>query len=243
MMKKVVYFPSCINRLMGVSHDDDNPEPVALALQRLLQKSGYEVIFPENLSNLCCGMAFESKGFREQGRMKSAELEESLRKASENGTHPIITDMSPCFLHMRESFRSSFPIYEPVEFILQFLNDTLHFKIIDETIALHVPCSALKLGMRDNFRRLAELCARTVILPEEIGCCGWAGDRGFTFPELNASALDGLREALPADCRHGYSTSRTCEIGLSLHSGINYTSIIYLVDRCTTPKINPSPGS
>jgi D-lactate dehydrogenase len=29
----------------------------------------------------------------------------------------------------------------------------------------------------------------------------------------------------------GFSTSRTCEIGLSLHGGISYQSIAYLVDE------------
>jgi len=89
-----------------------------------------------------------------------------------------------------------------------------------------------------------------------VGCCGFAGDRGFTHPELNAAALAGLRAALPAGCDRGYSTSRTCEIGLSLHAGIPYQSIVYLVDRCTEPlaatpsaqppprrKIAPSGGS
>ncbi|MGB6650360.1 MAG: hypothetical protein WBG01_17665, partial [Bacteroidota bacterium] len=69
-----------------------------------------------------------------------------------------------------------------------------------------------------------------------VGCCGWAGDRGFSFPELNASALHDLRGALPADCTEGYSTSRTCEIGLSLHSGKPYRSILSIVDECTQPR-------
>jgi D-lactate dehydrogenase len=35
-----------------------------------------------------------------------------------------------------------------------------------------------------------------------------------------------------AHCSAGFSTSRTCEIGLSLHSGLHYRSIFYLVERC-----------
>ncbi|MGA7279661.1 MAG: hypothetical protein WBW79_17115, partial [Desulfocapsaceae bacterium] len=65
-------------------------------------------------------------------------------------------------------------------------------------------------------------------------CCGFAGDRGFNFPELNKSALDGLEEAV-ASCEVGYSTSKTCEVGLSLHGGIPYRSILYLVDEVTEP--------
>jgi len=72
-----------------------------------------------------------------------------------------------------------------------------------------------------------------VIVPEHVACCGWSGDRGFNYPELNAAALKDLRGQLPDDCESGYSTSRTCEIGLSLHSGRYYRSIVYLLDRCT----------
>ena len=72
-------------------------------------------------------------------------------------------------------------------------------------------------------------------MPDAVGCCGFAGDRGFTHPELNEHALRHLRPALPADCSGGYSTSRTCEIGLSDAAGIPYESILYLVDRCARP--------
>jgi len=80
-----------------------------------------------------------------------------------------------------------------------------------------------------------------VFLPEEDGCCGFAGDKGFTTPELNAGALSRLKQQLPKGCEEGFSNSRTCEIGLSRHSGIPYRSIAYLVDRCfAAPKANRS---
>jgi D-lactate dehydrogenase len=74
-----------------------------------------------------------------------------------------------------------------------------------------------------------------VVQPAEVGCCGWAGDKGFTVPQLNEHALRHLARALPADCRSGYSTSRTCEIGLSERSGRPYRSIVTLVDACASP--------
>jgi hypothetical protein len=51
--------------------------------------------------------------------------------------------------------------------------------------------------------------------------------------ELNAHALRTLPGSLPAGCTAGYSTSRTCEIGLSEHAGVHYRSIVYLVDACS----------
>jgi len=85
---------------------------------------------------------------------------------------------------------------------------------------------------------VAPMCAEEVVVPDEVGCCGWAGDRGFTHPELNASALKPLKRQLPDGVESGYSTSRTCEIGLSLHSGVSYKSIVYLVDEATHEKVN-----
>ena len=56
----------------------------------------------------------------------------------------------------------------------------------------------------------------------------------MTTPELNKYALRKLREEV-AGVPVGYSNSRTCEIGLTTHSGIPYVSIAYLVNRCTEP--------
>jgi len=57
-------------------------------------------------------------------------------------------------------------------------------------------------------------------------------DKGFNRPELNEHALRDLKSALPHHCNEGYSSSRTCEIGLSEQAGFPYRSLIRLVDRC-----------
>jgi D-lactate dehydrogenase len=234
---KVVYFPSCINRTMGKSRDYDGEVGLTQKTVALLEKAGYQVIFPKNLSDLCCGMAFDSKGFKEEGAMKAAELNQALLEATENGRLPVYADMSPCLYRMKETLDKRLRLYEPIEFMLTFLSERLTFRKLPETVAIHTTCSSTKMGLSSRFMKLAGMCAQRVIVPDGVGCCGWAGDRGFTFPELNASALSTLRSSIPADCSGGYSTSRTCEIGLSLHSGISYKSIVYLVDRCTTPKV------
>jgi D-lactate dehydrogenase len=92
-----------------------------------------------------------------------------------------------------------------------------------------------KMELDQKLIDLARLCAKEVIVPQ-TNCCGFAGDRGFTYPELNKHGLITLREQIPGTVKKGYSTSRTCEIGLSLHSGISYKSIIYLVDRTSESK-------
>ena len=126
-------------------------------------------------------------------------------------------------------------LYEPVEFIYTFLKDKLEFTPIDKPVSIHITCSTQKMGLRDQMVALASLCSTKVIVPEEVGCCGFAGDKGFTHPEVNTYALRKLKPQLEkAGVEVGYSNSRTCEIGLTTNSGIPYISIVYLVDQCTT---------
>jgi D-lactate dehydrogenase len=238
---KVVYFPSCINRAMGKSADYGKEDSLYRKSQALLEKAGFEVVFPENMNELCCGMAFDSKGFKKQGKQKAAELEEALLLATENGIIPVFCDMSPCLFRMKETLDKRLKLYEPVEFILAFFPSRLKFRQLPLKVAIHSTCSNTKMGLQQQLKELARMCAAEILTPEDVGCCGWAGDRGFTYPELNTSALKALKPQITSDVTRGFSTSRTCEIGLSLHSGISYKSIIYLVDQATDASENQTP--
>ena len=233
---KVVYFPSCINQTMGLPHK--SPEEMALVnkMVSLLNKAGYEIVFPKNMDKLCCGTIWESKGMMDIADRKSKELEEALWAASEEGKWPVLCDQSPCLHRMRETIKKMH-LYEPAEFIYTFLRDRLAFTPINEPVAIHITCSMRRMGLGDTIVALAKLCSTDVFMPEEVGCCGFAGDRGFTHPEVNKYALRKLRPQLEKKgIRMGYSNSRTCEIGLTTNSGIPYESIVYLVDQCTTSK-------
>ncbi len=234
-VRKVVYFPSCINRSMGVSKDHKNESQLSEKMVSLLHKGGYDVIYPEKLNDLCCGMAFLSKGYLKAGEKKSTELESALLKASQNGKYPVLCDMSPCLYTMRENMKSDLKLFEPVEFILEFLLPYLTITPLNDVISVFPVCSLKKMELDEKLAELAGICAKEVIVPD-TNCCGFAGDRGFTFPELNSHGLSNLKGQLPASVKEGYSTSRTCEIGLSLHSGISHKSIVYLVDRVSVPK-------
>ncbi len=231
---QVVYFPSCISRTMGPSRQDDEQRLLSRITEQVLHKAGYGVIYPPAMEKLCCGVPFQSKGAFRQADEKSAELERVLLAVSDNGRYPVLCDTSPCLYRMRETMDRRLRLYEPVEFVHDFLLTRLKIRKVDETVTIHTTCSSEKLGLSGKFLAVAEACASRVVVPEKVGCCGFAGDRGFTFPELNAAALADLRPAVEeCGCTSGYSNSRTCEIGLSLHSGISYASILSLVDRCS----------
>ena len=233
--RTVVYFPSCINRSMGVSRDQQEEMQLSEKMVSLLRKGGYQVVYPENLNDLCCGMAFSSKGYKEAGDKKSGELEAALLKASMNGKYPVLCDMSPCLYTMKENMKGDLKLYEPVEFILDQLLPYLSIKPVNETITVFPVCSMKKMELDGKLADLARICSKKVIVTD-TNCCGFAGDRGFSFPELNKHGLRNLRSQLPENVKEGFSTSRTCEIGLSLHSGISYKSIIYLVDRVSAAR-------
>ncbi len=233
--REVVYFPSCVVRSMGPAKADPDQRAVYEAMLSVLRKAGYGVRFPQNLDELCCGMAFESKGFFDQADQKVRALEAELRRVSDNGRIPILCDTSPCLYTMRRKIEPDLTLLEPVEFIHDHLMDKLRFTPLPDSVAIHVTCSSVKMGLTAKFKAVAQACAGNVTLPRGINCCGFAGDRGFNIPELNEAALDGLNEALPPDVTGGYSNSRTCEIGLSKKSDIAYQSIVYLVDRATAP--------
>jgi D-lactate dehydrogenase len=230
---QVVYFPSCISRTMGPAKGDPDKDPLHDVTVRVLFRAGYDVIYPQNMDRLCCGTPFDSKGLKEQADMKAEELQDALMKATNDGKLPVLCDTSPCLYRMRQVMNPALNLYEPVEFIHDFLMDKLVFTKQPRTAAIHNTCSSIKMDLTDKFRTVAQACAQKVVVPERVGCCGFAGDRGFTHPELNESALKELKSAVSATSTNGYSNSRTCEIGLSLHSGLYYKSILYLVDECT----------
>ncbi|MCC8187771.1 MAG: FAD-binding oxidoreductase [Bacteroides sp.] len=233
---KVVYFPSCINQTMGLARKSPEELPLVNKMISLLHKAGYEVIFPPQMDSLCCGTIWESKGMTDIADRKAAELEEALYQASGQGRYPVLCDQSPCLHRMRHTI-GKMKLYEPAEFIYTFLRDKLEFIPIQHPVALHITYSMKKMGLAGTIQSLASLCSPRVIIPEEVGCCGFAGDKGFTHPELNRYALRKLKPQIEHHgIRTGYSNSRTCEIGLSEHTGIPYVSIVYLVDKCTRRK-------
>ena len=93
------------------------------------------------------------------------------------------------------------------------------------------------MGIDGKVLDLARRCSTRVVVPDGVGCCAFAGDKGFTHPELNAYALRKLRPVIEREgVKRGFSNSRTCEIGLTTHSGVPYQSLVYLIDECTSPK-------
>eukprot|EP00775_Hariotina_reticulata_P013456 gene13456-13582_t len=237
--RQVVFVPTCVNRMMGPARGDTKYTGTTQEVfTRLANKAGYQVIVPEGVSGLCCGMMFDSRGAKQAAGLKVAEMGTALSMASQMGKLPIVVDNSPCLATLKSAGMNQqelkFSLYEPVSFTTLFLAPVLNFHKRPGHVALHVPCTSKQAaGLAEKFVELAEMCVDKAT-PTGIPCCGMAGDRGLRYPELTGAACQHLD--LSSDVQDGYSTSRTCEIGVSNAAGLYFRSILYLVDESTTPK-------
>ncbi len=230
--QKVVYFASCIARTFGNQKKSSEEMELFEVVNLLINRAGYEIVIPNGIESLCCGTPMSSKGYKKEAQKQLKELEDALFVASNKGEYPILCETSPCVKAMVKGFKKELKVYEPIEFTLKYLAPKLKFKKLDETVAIHSTCSTVNLGLKESFLELAKMCSSSVIVPQNVTCCGFAGDRGFSHPELNKKALRWLAKDTQG-AKEGFSTSITCEIGLSQHSGLEYKSILYLVERAT----------
>jgi D-lactate dehydrogenase len=137
---------------------------------------------------------------------------------------------------MKRHLAGRLSVLDSIEFIHDRVLPRVDVEPIDLSVAIHPVCSLRKMGTVGKLEAIAAHCSRDVVCVDEVLCCGFAGDKGFNRPELNEHALRHLKPALSGRCANGYSSSRTCEIGLSEYSGIPYRSIIRLVDACACPR-------
>ena len=172
-------------------------------MSRVLARAGYRVVVPDGVDGLCCGQAFESKGLQATADRKAAELEAALVKASDNGRLPIVMDASACTWRMKTFLGERLAVLDSVEFLHDAVLPRLAPRPQVAPVLVHVNCGARKMGLDDKMIGLAKACATTVVVPDGVGCCGFAGDKGFTTPELNDHALRHLAAQVPQGCEAG----------------------------------------
>ncbi|MFB0825716.1 FAD-binding and (Fe-S)-binding domain-containing protein [Chromobacterium violaceum] len=232
----VALFVSCVNRTLA---EGEGGESVAAHTINLLRRAGFAPVYPLGHEGLCCGQPFASANAADALASSQASLNDALLQASGNGRHPVYLDNSPCAARVKQAqadglLDARLQLFDAAGFLAEKVLPRLEIARRLPQLALHIPCSATAMGAAHHLKQLAASCCDELTVPD-IACCGFAGDKGFTVPELNAHSLRRLKPALPETCRHGVSMSRTCQIGLSEHGGIPYASIEALLDFCTHP--------
>ncbi|HWU39430.1 MAG TPA: (Fe-S)-binding protein, partial [Candidatus Acidoferrum sp.] len=243
---QAVYFPSCISRVMG--HLPGEPDEMTLmqAFVTVTDRAGVPVWIPADIEGTCCGVPFSSKGYSDAHGVAVNRAIARFWEWSNEGRLPVVIDTSPCTYGLTTCRPSLTPenqerfdrlkILDSTAFAHDQLLPRLTIKRKLHSVALHPVCSVVKMNLSPKLEGIARACSHTVTVPLLAGCCGFAGDRGFLFPELTASAT--LREAAEVtDARHDgyYSSSRTCEIGMTRATGQIYRSYIYLLEQVTRP--------
>jgi D-lactate dehydrogenase len=243
---EAVYFPACISRVLGRLRNEPDDMSLIEVFVELASRAGVPIFIPPDVSGTCCGVPFSSKGYDRAHRLAVNRTIERFWQWSERGRLPIIVDASPCTYglltcrpHLTLQNQRHFDqmqILDSVRFARHRLFSRLTVTRPVDAVALHPVCSLIKMGLTPDLEAIASACSRQVTVPPGAGCCGFAGDRGYLFPELTESAM--RQEA--AEVRAGkfdghFSSSRTCEIGLARATGSVYRSYLYLIERATRP--------
>jgi D-lactate dehydrogenase len=241
-----VYFPACISRIMGALPGESQETSVMQAMMKIAERAGVALYVPEDVEGNCCGVPFSSKGFEAAHDKTVDRTIENFYRWSNGGEIPIVVDTSPCTYGLRTARPhltaenqlkfDKLTILDSIEFAHDKLLPTLPIRRKVHSVALHPVCSAMKMGITPKLLRISKACSENVLVPSDAGCCAFAGDRGFLFPELTASASRvEAGQATAAEHDGHYSSSRTCEIGMTRSTGKVYRSYLHLIDYVSQP--------
>ncbi|WP_113663368.1 FAD-binding and (Fe-S)-binding domain-containing protein [Pedobacter nanyangensis] len=244
LMAKVVYFPTCISRIMGdVDRDEKGVMQLFLDVSK---KADIAVIIPMSIQTQCCGQIYSSKGFKDAYTYTVNKTISELWETTQGGRYPVVLDITSCTqtltncrpalsLVNKKKF-DALKIIDSLAYLHDYIVPKVRISKKKSRIVLHPVCSLQKMdGLDRRFTAIAKHFADEVMLPLFAGCCGMAGDRGFIYPELTKSAmLLEKDEVCSSKVYEGYySSSKTCEMALSEAIGENYQSILKLADECT----------
>lgn len=232
--QSIVYFPSCATRMFGAPKTEHDLLSVPDAVLALLERAGYDVIIPENLNGQCCGQPFQSKGFPEKAAEVGGALKRELSALSDAGRLSVVTDASTCAKHLKE-FPGDAPVLDSSQFLLTHVLPKLAITRKLPVVAVHHNCSAQRLAEQPMTEAIARACADEIAVLSSVTCCGYAGDKGLFFPELNSHATRFAKQDIPALCTLGVSTVSTCASGLSEHAGVPFVGLASLLEWASRP--------
>ncbi|MFB7400661.1 FAD-binding and (Fe-S)-binding domain-containing protein [Streptomyces rubiginosohelvolus] len=246
-----VYYPACVNRIFaGPDGGDAGPGlPLAEAVVAVSGRAGKPVWIPEDVTGTCCATIWHSKGYDAGNRIMANRIVEAAWGWTAGGTLPLVVDASSCTLgiaeevvpYLTEDNRALHRELTVVDSLVWAAEELLPHLTVFRTAGsavLHPTCSMEHLGDVGQLRALAEACAKEVVVPDDAGCCAFAGDRGMLHKELTDSAT--AKEAAEVD-RHPYdaylSANRMCEIGMERATGHPYRSALIELEHATRPTL------
>jgi D-lactate dehydrogenase len=252
-----VYVSSCTNRIFGRSTPADGPKrtvglffsarrlSLAEAMAAVSARAGLPVWIPADVAGACCGLPWGSKGYGEAHRHKANEMVERLWRWSGEGELPVVIDAASCTHAVAEPGEgvlseesaarlSKLQILDSVAWAHDHLLPRLQVSGRVSSATVHPTCATRQMGHAPRLRRIANALAEDVYVAPSATCCGFAGDRGLSHPELTAAATrDQAAEVAGRDFDARLCSNRTCEIGLERATGEPYESFVFLLERLT----------
>ena len=235
-----VYFPSCVTRIGADPENGSLPERMVAVARRARRP----LWIPPEVAGHCCGMPFGSKGYADAHRQALERTVTDLWTWSDGGRLPVVVDASPCAYTLKQAAADlpsrlharfeQLRILDSIEFAEAWVVPGLSLQPRDGAVVLHPVCSARKMGLAGGLQRIARACVRSATVPIHAGCCGFAGDRGFSLPELTRAATRAEAREIESGAFDGYySSSPTCEIGLRRATGKPFRSFWHLLDEAS----------
>lgn len=234
-----VYFPACVQTMFGPAVD--TTPGVQLSFEQLCDRAHITLLVPEGIDGLCCGTPWSSKGLIDGRATMWQKTLAALRAATRDGELPVVCDASSCTEGLRQAIESDtserpLRVVDVVEFAAERILPGLPEYAKIESLALHPTCSSTRMGINPELERLARGVATRVDVPENWGCCGFAGDRGMLHPELTESATRAQAADVAAlDTVVHASCNRTCELGMTRATGKDYRHILELLEEVSRP--------
>jgi len=241
---QAIYFPACISRLMGALPGEPDGMSLPDVLVALAQRAGVGLHIPDDPQGVCCGVPFSSKGYAEAHAHTVNQAIERFWRWSGEGRLPVVVDTSPCTYGLKtcrpyltpdnQARFDRLQIIDSVAFAHDALLPKLTVRRKLGSVVLHPVCSLTKMNLTPKLEAIAQACASEVVIPRDAGCCAFAGDRGFLFPELTASATKHEAEEVCSREYDGhFSSSRTCEVGVTRATGHIYRSYLFMLEAAT----------
>ncbi|MYW63504.1 FAD-binding protein [Streptomyces sp. SID8379] len=238
-----VYYPACVNRIFGTPGDVPLPQAVVAVSAR----AGRPVWIPDDVAGTCCATIWHSKGYDEGNTVMANRIVEAAWGWTAGGRLPLVVDASSCTLgiahevvpYLTDDNRELHKELTIVDSLVWAAEELLPRLTVERTVGsavLHPTCSMEHLGDVAQLRAVAEACADEVVIPDDAGCCAFAGDRGMLHKELTESAT--AKEAAEVTSRSydaHLSANRMCEVGMDHATGRSYYSVLVELERATRP--------
>ncbi|KAF4409895.1 FAD-binding and (Fe-S)-binding domain-containing protein [Streptomyces lycii] len=242
-----VYFPACVNRIFGGPDGHEGPS-LPEAVVAVSARAGRPVWIPGDVAGTCCSTIWHSKGYDRGNTVMANRMVEAAWGWTEGGALPLVVDASSCTLGIarevvpylteeNQRLHAELTVLDSVVWAAEELLPGLSVERTVGSAVLHPTCSMRHLGDEEQLRTVAEACAEEVVVPEDAGCCAFAGDRGMLHRELTESAT--AREAAEVGAREfdaHLSANRMCEIGMDHATGRGYRSVLLELERATRPR-------